>query len=52
MLHDDFMSLSHPARSMIRMDEFIDWLMREETICDVGNPEVLELQNSIEFFSR
>ncbi len=23
-------------RSIIRMDEFIDWLMREETICDVG----------------
>eukprot|EP00438_Fugacium_kawagutii_P019567 Skav218433 [mRNA] locus=scaffold420:276411:281890:- [translate_table: standard] len=22
--------------SIIRMDEFIDWLMREETICDVG----------------
>ena len=31
-------------RSIIRMDEFIDWLMREETICDVGlaqcQPEV------------
>lgn len=26
--------------SMIRMDEFIDWLMREETICDVTMPQM------------
>ncbi|CAJ1337861.1 unnamed protein product, partial [Effrenium voratum] len=26
--------------SIIRMDEFIDWLMREETICDVTMPQI------------
>jgi len=26
--------------SIIRMDEFIDWLMREETICDVTMPQM------------
>lgn len=28
--------LSVRLRSIIRMDEWIDWLLREETICDVG----------------
>ena len=27
-----------PLRSIIRMDEWIDWLLREETICDVRGP--------------
>lgn len=26
--------------SIIRMDEFVDWLMREETICDVTMPQI------------
>lgn len=39
--------------SLIHMDEFIDWLIRDETVCDITMPqipkrEVLEIQELIE----
>lgn len=45
----------HGKMSIIRMDEFIDWLMREETICDVTMPqmpkrEILEQTGQLEVY--